>query len=103
MIKLEKRRVYVKETWTMSYSDRYIFAVMKHFSCLIWPNANPLKLSIADIWKWIMILIFIPACVLFCFFDAVKLKSAKMPKGDGTFSESEDWYYSGDLWVVKRD
>lgn len=104
MIKLEKRRVYLKETWSMSYLDRYIFAVLKHFSCLIIPNVNPLKLSIIDLWRWAMIVfVFTPACFLFCFFEAVTLKRQKMPDGDGNFSESDDWYYSSDLWVVKRD
>lgn len=102
-MKLEKRNVYIKEFWTMSYIDRLVYEFVNTVKSINKLELNPLK------WNVIMVLKFSLGVVLFLMlllmipYAAHRLKFRKMPQSNDRFFRDRDDWYIENQWVVKKD
>ena len=101
-MKLEKRDVYIREFWSMSWVDRYIYTVVNQYCRIEGRELNPLKWSAYEI---LMIVGTIIVCLLIPFvsiYNAFYLKKRPMPDSkDPMFRGCDNWRIEK-KWVVKR-
>ena len=101
-MKLEKRDVYIKEFWSMSWVDRYIYTVVNQYCRIESREKNPLKWSAYEILMIVGTLIIFLLIPFVSVHTAFYLKRQPMPESnDPMFEGGQDWYTSN-KWVVKR-
>lgn len=102
MIKFEKRDVYIKELWSMSWLDRYIYTVANQYCRIENIKVNPLRWSAYDILIAIAVFIIVLLIPFVSIHEAFKLKNKPMPESDDAmFKGGQDWRLTN-KWVVKR-
>lgn len=102
-MKFEKRNVYIKEFWTMSYMDRLAYRVVNALSGIEFPEINPLKMSIHSVYRWLMLVGYLLFLLVLAPYDAHSLKSKPMPESkDPALKGGDDWFIENQ-WVVKRN